>query len=288
MDYDFFKGKNVLVTGASQGIGLAFAKLALENGARVWATHLGPLPLELEEDGTGIKFIRADVRDTRLASQLLEELISKEGGIDILNTNAAVSYMAPRNDHCYWEAYEISMETNVKGVMNYTHPWLNHLRASGRDGALIIPSSVVVPMTQSGHSNSEHSDWFPVESLDPYAASKAAVQAFAGDVMRTFNPSFGNNQLVIAVPQYGAVLTHLLSFESEQLASQYERRTGESCTPERFLHEVFPQFNAVHRNLSPEETADFTARLLGSCLRDRVSRVVPQPGGIVPSDYQWQ
>ena len=110
----------------------------------------------------------------------------------------------------------------------------------------------------------------------------------AGDYARTFNNSPNDGQLVVVVPRYGCVDTGLLRSEAEQLAPQLSKRTGEDWTLDRVFNEVFALSNTSRRILTPRETAEFTAQLLGDGLEDRVFRIVGQPGGPEPVDFKWK
>jgi len=84
------KGKTILITGGTAGIGLEAAKQFLANGARVIITGRNQEKLEaakkLYPALTAIKSDVANADDARLLFKKIEEL----GGIDILYNNAGV------------------------------------------------------------------------------------------------------------------------------------------------------------------------------------------------------
>jgi 3-oxoacyl-[acyl-carrier protein] reductase len=93
------KGKAVLVTGASRGIGRAIALAFAEEGCRVALTSRGPEPLaavarEVEARGAEPHACPADVTDPRQVDALMESL-SRWGGVDILVNNAGRGYAKP-------------------------------------------------------------------------------------------------------------------------------------------------------------------------------------------------
>lgn len=289
-DYSFFKDQVVLVTGGSRGIGLEFAKLGEENGARVYATHYRTLQEEaadLQSDGK-LSFIEVDLRNAKDAQSLVARVVKNEGRLDVVNANAAVSFLTPRGDISYERVRNESRALNVDAVDTVSHTYRGYLRDTGRRGALVIPSSVIVPMLGSSHDGNPNNDWIPVESFNPYASTKGAVEMLAGDYARTSNQSPDDGQLVVVVPRYGCVDTGLLRSEAEQLAPQFSKRTGEIWTAERVFNEVFVSSNKSGRILTPKETAEFTAQLLGDCLEDRLFRIVGQPGGPEPVDFNWK
>src|SRR6185436_15432007 len=84
------KGKTILITGGSAGIGLEAAKQFLSNGAKVIITGRNQQKLDeakkLYPALTAIKSDVANAADARLLFNKIEEL----GGIDILYNNAGV------------------------------------------------------------------------------------------------------------------------------------------------------------------------------------------------------
>ncbi|ETI26513.1 hypothetical protein G647_03290 [Cladophialophora carrionii CBS 160.54] len=84
--FEDLKGKVVIITGASSGIGLATLKFFISHGARAVAADINPLPPDV--DG-------ADFRKTNLTSwaeqvALFDETVKKYGRIDIAHLNAGV------------------------------------------------------------------------------------------------------------------------------------------------------------------------------------------------------
>jgi NAD(P)-dependent dehydrogenase (short-subunit alcohol dehydrogenase family) len=84
------EGKVALVTGAAQGIGAAIARAFTTEGATVWLTDINEdkgreLAAEL-----GQRFARLDVASER-DWDLVDELVSKEGKLDIFVNNAGIT-----------------------------------------------------------------------------------------------------------------------------------------------------------------------------------------------------
>lgn len=120
---DRIKGKNVLITGASSGIGYACAEAFARRGANL---ILAARRLErLEEvrgklSGRGISILvrRLDVRDREDALKFAAEL--KEGRIypDILINNAGLSAGLDKLHEGDFEDWDRMIDTNVKGLLN--------------------------------------------------------------------------------------------------------------------------------------------------------------------------
>ncbi|HEY4167078.1 MAG TPA: 3-hydroxybutyrate dehydrogenase [Reyranella sp.] len=96
-------GKSALVTGSTQGIGLAIATRLAAQGCNVMLNGLGhPDGIEanrkrVQKAGYGIRvlFDGADLADPAEVERLVQATIAKFGGIDILVNNAVVRHFAP-------------------------------------------------------------------------------------------------------------------------------------------------------------------------------------------------
>jgi NAD(P)-dependent dehydrogenase (short-subunit alcohol dehydrogenase family) len=90
------RGKNVILTGASSGIGWQAAIMFAEQGANVAiaARSLDKLDgLEKELLGYGVKVVKVqtDVSKAADCKRLIKEVVNKSGSIDILVNNAGVT-----------------------------------------------------------------------------------------------------------------------------------------------------------------------------------------------------
>jgi NADP-dependent 3-hydroxy acid dehydrogenase YdfG len=120
------KGKIVVVTGASSGIGAATALAFAAEGARLLlaARRAGKLAevasLALERGAPAVHSIDLDVRDHRAVQQAIDDLPAAWAEIDILVNNAGLSrgleklYMGKIQD---WDEM---IDTNVKGLLYVT------------------------------------------------------------------------------------------------------------------------------------------------------------------------
>lgn len=99
--FSSLKGKNVLITGSSRGIGRALAEGFAQNSANV-AVHgvqnsvkMDNALKELSTCGTRIVDIYGDLSNPRIAQSLVEQTVSRLGGIDILVCNASIQIRSP-------------------------------------------------------------------------------------------------------------------------------------------------------------------------------------------------
>ena len=156
------EGKRALITGSARGIGLAFARAYLAEGARVAladidgegaaraAGALGPGARALEMDVTRQDSIEAAVADC----------VGAFGGIDILINNAALFTAAPVAEIARAD-YDRVFAVNVAGTLFTLQAVARHMIETGRGGKIINMAS------QAGRRG---------ESLVAvYCASKAAV-----------------------------------------------------------------------------------------------------------------
>lgn len=96
---EFFKGKTVVITGASSGIGRALAYEFAANGANVVIgarhdTKLAGIAGDLTNRGAAVAWCAADVTREEDCRRLVETAVARFGGIDILVCNAGISMRA--------------------------------------------------------------------------------------------------------------------------------------------------------------------------------------------------
>jgi len=117
--------KNILITGASRGIGRAIAlKFAQANGTVIAHYHqnLQAAEATLGSLKKGKHFlIQADMKDPDAIENMVNEIISRVGQIHILVNNAGVFEEAPpaETDYRHWqETWQRTINTNLMGPAN--------------------------------------------------------------------------------------------------------------------------------------------------------------------------
>lgn len=120
-----FKDKIVLITGSSQGIGRACAKIFAQNGAKV-ALHYHKNITSTEEtfaslDGNDHHLFSADLSNPEAVKYLIDTICYKMGGIDILINNAAVilAHAITTDSYEDWQkAWRETLATNLEAPAN--------------------------------------------------------------------------------------------------------------------------------------------------------------------------
>ena len=119
------------ITGASRGMGLEFARVALANGQRVVATARKPQAVidALGQD-ENLHAVALDVTDLDSISAAVASAVDRFGGIDILVNNAGYGIFGALEETTDAETRAI-YDTNVFGPMNVIRAALPYLRQSG-------------------------------------------------------------------------------------------------------------------------------------------------------------
>ncbi len=156
------ENKVAVITGANSGIGLATAKLYLEQGAKVVLSGrrqeaLDEVAKELDGDFITVK---ADVSKAEDNKRLINEATNKYGNIDILFLNAGIAPPTPTNEVTE-DHYDTLFSTNVKGPILATKEALPHINDGG---SILFTNSIV------------HQKGF--DGFSVYSATKGALRAY--------------------------------------------------------------------------------------------------------------
>lgn len=133
-----FGGQNVLVTGASRGIGRAIAKAFADKGARVAVHYRSNAEAAAETlaalPGSGHFDIAADVAEPAECERLVHEVVKRLGGLDVLVNNAGIYETRPVLERSYaeWQADWVrTLATNLSGPANLCFLAAKHMQAQG-------------------------------------------------------------------------------------------------------------------------------------------------------------
>ncbi len=160
-----FKGKNVVVTGGSRGIGRAIAIEFGKKGANVVINYVSSdaeaekVAEEIKSLGGDAILVKGDISSFEEGKKLIDETVKVFGTIDILINNAGITkdglIMRMKEEH-----FDKVIDINLKGVFNTCKSAVSHMLKQ-RSGKIINISSVVGVVGNAGQAN--------------YAASKAGV-----------------------------------------------------------------------------------------------------------------
>ncbi|MCQ4150597.1 SDR family NAD(P)-dependent oxidoreductase [Rhodococcus qingshengii] len=162
--------KVVIVTGASSGLGVAFAKGFAEAGARVVlaarrADRLEETAKLVESVGGTSLSVVADIADPEQVSMLVDKAMSEFGQVDVLINNAGIGTAVPATKETP-EQFRSVIDINLNGSY-----WT--AQACGRvmtEGSSIINISSILGITTAGLPQAA------------YSASKAAISGLTRDL----------------------------------------------------------------------------------------------------------
>jgi D-sorbitol dehydrogenase (acceptor) len=169
------KDKVAVITGGARGIGRAIARRYVEEGALVAVADL--LAEEAEQTarelGERAFAVRVDVTRQDSIDAMVETVVKRAGGIDILVNNAAVFDLQPLLEITR-DNFDKQFEVNVKGLLFTLQAVARQMVQQGRGGKIINFSS------QAGRRG---------EALVAvYCASKAAVISLTQSAGRALIP----------------------------------------------------------------------------------------------------
>ena len=152
-----FSGKNVLITGASRGIGAEIAKYLANEGLKVWINYRSgadaadKVKSEIEANGGSAAVIGFDVTDENAFIEAIKTIIDSDGELSYLVNNAGIT-----NDKL---AMRMSVE-DFKSVIdaNLTSTFIGcreavKVMSKKRFGSVVNVASVVAEMGNAGQAN---------------------------------------------------------------------------------------------------------------------------------------
>jgi len=160
------KGKGVLVTGASSGLGAHFARVAARNGARVVIAARRKAKLDVLADELGslgalhVLALEMDVGSDGAIRSGFDAIAANGGPVDVVVNNAGVAGEGAAIDMSVAD-FDSTLQTNVRGVWLTATEAARRWRAAQRGGSIINIASIL------GERVAHH--------IVPYAATKAAV-----------------------------------------------------------------------------------------------------------------
>ena len=140
------KGKCAIVTGAAQGFGAAIAARLAEAGAKVIiADRNGDGAHQKAEDlnslGYDVSPMQIDIFDASAVNDLVQRVVSNNGGINILVNNAGI-FSNYYFDNMPVEEFQTTLNVNVVGTFNCTQAVVRAMKNNENGGSIINIASV--------------------------------------------------------------------------------------------------------------------------------------------------
>jgi short-subunit dehydrogenase len=261
------RGRIVVVTGASSGIGRVTARTFAARGAVVvGVARREPLLRELVEECRATSphssWIAGDLGERAFAERVVDETVARHGRIDVLVNNAGVS-KHKQLWHMTADEAEAVMRVNFLSCVWTTFAALPHMLAAG-GGTIVNVSSFAAKVSPAR------------ETL--YAASKAAMNAFTEGLWHDLQGS----GIHAAVVNPGPIDTEIWDKEDEPVAFSGRKFPPEIVADavleavERRRHEI-----TVPRRNAQLMMARLMRLLFPSALRAGMARFDPVPSDVV-------
>jgi len=188
-------GKNAIITGGGQGIGLACVAALTEAGAKVIIADRDGKAAEqaragLNAKGYDVETVLMDVTDSKRVSEVADELVARHGSIDILVNNAGIARSETPAETVTDEHWLNVLDVNLNGTFWCCREFGRHM-LSARRGAIVNVGSmsgfiVNKPQGQSYYNASKAAVHHLTKSLAAeWAARGVRVNAVAPTYIET-------------------------------------------------------------------------------------------------------
>ena len=261
----------ILITGASSGFGRLMAETCARKGNIVFASmrHVKGRNSAVREEllalakteRLSLNVVEIDVTDEASVNSAVEEVVRREGRIDVLVNNAGLTYIG-LTEACTLEDVQREFDINFFGAVRMNRAVLPHMRRQG-SGLLIYMSSV------AGRVASPF--------LGTYSASKFALEALAESYHYQLS-ELGIDSVIIEPGRYAtSAPSHTLR------PSDHTRAAGYGEVGERFEKAMadFMAFFSSPDVPDPKEVIDTVVELIAMPRGQRPLRVPVGTGGVL-------
>jgi short-subunit dehydrogenase len=230
------KGKNVLITGASSGIGKAFALKCANDSCNIFLASRSKGKLEevkalIEERGSTAVVVPTDVTKANEVKELFLEATKDGNTLDVVFNNAGLGHIANIYEQTV-EEIESMVDVNVKGVL-LVAKYASEVMVKQQYGHLILTSSLAGLIT--------------VPSWATYVATKWAITGFTD----TIRMELKKYNIKVSSLHPGLVKTEFFEKEKANM-SEEELNEQNAVTPEEVADAVYEAlFTNKHKILVP-------------------------------------
>jgi NAD(P)-dependent dehydrogenase (short-subunit alcohol dehydrogenase family) len=250
-------GKVVLITGGTDGLGLALAHRLVAEGAAVAVCgrneeRLAAAQAALEAAGGDVLAVQADVERAEDITRLVEGAVARWGRIDgvVHNAGRSAGGSLEATDDAAWEG---DLRLKVMGAVRLTRTALPHLRAS--KGAALFTLSIGAKA--------------PSAASEPSSVSRAAGMALTKALSKEFGPDgIRVNAVLIGFIEAGQWV-RLAASSDVELPVLYERMAADAKIP-------------LGRVGRAEEFADLASFLLSARASYITGTAINLDGGLSP------
>lgn len=229
------RNKIALVTGASRGLGFATAKTLADEGAHVAINSRNSVNLQAAAEkitastGAEIFILPGDVTDPAAPTQLVQDVVSAYGGLDILITNSGgpkPGLFEQLDDVAWQQAIELSLMSHVR-LIRAAIPYLKQSKAAS---VLTITSySVKQPIPNLILSNSIRA------ATVGLSKSLALELGSAGIRVNSILPAWTETERVYELMENRARMNKT-TLDEEMTKQNQESPLGRMGHPEEFAH----------------------------------------------------
>lgn len=227
------KGKKILLTGGSRGLGYAMAKKFVTEGAQVLITGRNLDTLKEASEQIGCQYIVFDVTEVGSYNKLILEAEDKLGGLNALVNNAGISLHEPSFFDVTLESFEKQINTNLRSDVFLSQCFIKRMIEEKKEASILCVSSEVGELADNR----------------PYGWTKSAINS----VVRGLASNFSKEGIRINAISPGITCSKMTGLDPEK--------------------NLYIRTNATERAYLPDEVAEVASFLisdLAGCVSGQV------------------